>query len=66
MRKRLTLVSRDASLVSDEEVIQEMIDLDYRSYLRDDPAYIPQHHRTDWGDSIGNHRWISNPVLRSR
>lgn len=38
LRKRLTLVSRDASLVSDEAVIQEIIDLDYRSYLRDDPA----------------------------
>ena len=38
LRKRLTLVSRDASLVSDEAVIQEIIDLDYRSYLRDDPT----------------------------
>ena len=38
LRKRLTLVSEDASLVSDEAVIQEIIDLDYRSYLRDDPA----------------------------
>ena len=35
---RASLVSRDASLVSDEAVIQEIIDLDYRSYLRDDPA----------------------------
>ena len=39
LRKRLTLVSRDASLVSDEEVIQEIIDLDYRSYLRDEPTF---------------------------
>ena len=38
LRKRLTLASDDASLVSDEAVIQEIIDLDYRSYLRDDPA----------------------------
>ena len=37
LRKRLTLVSDDASLVSDEAVIQEMIDLDYRSYLRNEP-----------------------------
>ena len=37
LRKRLALVSEDASLVSDEEVIQGIIDLDYRSYLRDDP-----------------------------
>ena len=39
LRKRLTLVSRDASLVSDEAVIQEIIDLDYRSYLRKEPAF---------------------------
>ena len=39
LRKRLTLVSEDASLVSDEAVVQEIIDLDYRSYLRDDPAF---------------------------
>ena len=38
LRKRLTLVSQDASLVSDEAIIQEIVDLDYRSYLRDDPA----------------------------
>ena len=38
LRKRLTLVSDDASLVSDEAVIQEMIDLDYRSYLRNEPG----------------------------
>ena len=37
LRKRLTLVSDDASLVSDEAVIQEIIDLDYRSYLRNEP-----------------------------
>ena len=39
LRKRLALVSRDASLVSDEEVIQEIVDLDYRSYLRDEPTF---------------------------
>ena len=38
LSKRLKLISEDASLVSDEEVIQEIIELDYRSYLRDDPA----------------------------
>ena len=38
LRKRLALVSDDSSIVSDEAAIQEMIDLDYRSYLRDDPA----------------------------
>ena len=38
LRKRLTLVSDDASLVSDEAVIQEIIDLDYRSYLRNEPG----------------------------
>ena len=38
LRRRQRLASEDASLVSDEEVIQEIIDLDYRSYLRDDPA----------------------------
>ena len=38
LRRRLTLVSVDASMVSDEAVIQEIIDLDYRSYLRSDPA----------------------------
>ena len=39
LRKRLALVSEDASLVSDEAVIQEIIDLDYRSYLRKEPAF---------------------------
>ena len=38
LAKRLELISEDASLVSDEVVIQEIVDLDYRSYLRDDPA----------------------------
>ena len=38
LTKRLTLASDSASLVSDEAVIQEIVDLDYRSYLRDDPA----------------------------
>ena len=34
LRKRLNLISEDASLVSDETVIQEIVDLDYRFYLR--------------------------------
>ena len=39
LRRRYTLVSKDASLVSDQDVIQEIIDLDYRSYLRDEPTF---------------------------
>ena len=41
LRRRLTLVSDedDASLVSDEKVIQEIIDLDYRSYLRKESVF---------------------------
>lgn len=38
LQRRISLVSRDPSLVSDEEVIQRIIDLDYRSYLRRNPA----------------------------
>ena len=38
LRKRLGLAEEGASLVRDNEVIQEIIDLDYRSYLRSDPA----------------------------
>ena len=38
LRRRLTLVSEDPSLVSDEEVIQKIVDLDYRSYLRGNPG----------------------------
>ena len=38
LRKRLALVSEDPSLVNDEAVIQGIVDLDYRSYLRGDPA----------------------------
>ena len=34
LRRRLALVSENPSLVSDEAVIQRIIDLDYRSYLR--------------------------------
>ncbi len=34
LRKRLALVSDNASLVSDEAVIQKIIELDYRSYLK--------------------------------
>lgn len=38
LQRRITLVSGDYSLVSDEEVIQKIIDLDYRSYLRKNPS----------------------------
>ena len=42
LRKRLALAweedDADASQVSDEAVIQQIIDLDYRSYLRNEPA----------------------------
>lgn len=38
LQKRITLVSDDPSLVSDEEVIQQIVELDYRSYLRRNPA----------------------------
>ena len=38
LKRRTTLVSTDPSLVSDEEVIQKIVDLDYRSYLRRAPA----------------------------
>ena len=39
LKERLALVSEDPSLVSDEAVIQEIVDLDYRSYLRNEPAF---------------------------
>ena len=39
LRRRYRLVSEDASLVSDEDVVQEIIDLDYRSYLRQESAF---------------------------
>ena len=39
LRKRLALVSADASLVSDEAVIQKIVDLDYRSYLKRKPEF---------------------------
>ena len=38
LSKRLTLASDNASVISDEAMIQEIIDMDYRSYLRNDPA----------------------------
>lgn len=38
LRRRLTLVSRNPSLISDESVIQKIIELDYRSYLRREPV----------------------------
>ena len=37
-RKRQRLISSNALWVSDEEVIQKIIDLDYRSYRRDEPT----------------------------
>ena len=37
LKKRLALVSENPSLVSDEAVIQQIVDLDYRSYLRKEP-----------------------------
>ncbi len=39
LRRRLALVSENASLVSDEEVIQEIIDLDYRAYVRNEAQF---------------------------
>ncbi len=36
--KRLSLISSDATLVSDEAVIQKIIDLDYASYRRQQPG----------------------------
>ena len=38
LKKRLALVSDDPTLVGDEAVIQKMIELDYRSYLRTQPS----------------------------
>ncbi|MCY4415749.1 MAG: AAA family ATPase [Chloroflexi bacterium] len=38
LRRRLSLVSDDPSLVSDEAIIQKIVDLDYRSYLRQNTA----------------------------
>ena len=37
LRKRLEFFATDAFLVSDEAVVQKMIDLDYRSYRREQP-----------------------------
>ncbi len=39
LRRRSTLVSSNASLVSDEAVIEKIIELDYRSYLKRQPRY---------------------------
>ena len=39
LKKRVTLISQDASLVSDEAVIQKIVELDYRSYLRRQPEF---------------------------
>ena len=38
LQRRISLVADDPSLVSDEEIIQKIVDLDYRSYLRRNPA----------------------------
>lgn len=38
LKKRVALTSANPSLVSDEAVIQKIIELDYRSYLRREPA----------------------------
>ena len=38
LQRRLSLVSDDPSLVSDEAIIQKIVDLDYRSYLRRNTA----------------------------
>ena len=37
LKRRLALISDNASLVSDEDVIQRIIELDYRSYLQNKP-----------------------------
>ena len=37
LQRRLALISDNASLVSDEDVIQRIIELDYRSYLQNRP-----------------------------
>ena len=39
LRKRRALTSADASLVSDEAVIQKIIELDYRSFLKSRPVF---------------------------
>ena len=51
LRKRLALISEDASLVSGEVVIQEIVDLDYRSYF-EEGASTPQCNRKSRGGSI--------------
>ena len=38
LAKRLKLIKADASSVSDEAVVQKMVELDYRAYRRDEPA----------------------------
>ena len=37
LKKRLALVSDNPSLISDEAIIQKIVELDYRSYLRQKP-----------------------------
>ena len=37
LKKRLALISDDPSLISDEAVIQKIVELDYRSYLKRKP-----------------------------
>ena len=38
LAKRLKLIKADASSVSDEAVVQKMVELDYRAYRRDEPS----------------------------
>ena len=39
LRRRLSLASGDASVIRDEIVLQKIIELDYRSYLKKNPAF---------------------------
>ena len=45
LRRQRTLVSPHADLVSDEAVIEKIIELDYRSYLKGQPEYLNIIHR---------------------
>lgn len=38
LRRRLKLIETDASSISDEAVVQKIIELDYRAYRRDEPS----------------------------
>ena len=39
LRRRLALISDNPSLISDEAIIQKIVDLDYRSYLKRKPEF---------------------------